>query len=229
MGENLEIRRRGRWRPASCPAASAVRTASAVGAETATSDRRADHGRLLHHLDRDAAGQQHHAVGGGDAAAPGRRPACRARCGGRHPRAAATRPCARRPERRGMDRARLRGSAPARRQRRAAPAMISAGDERCRPRRPAAAAASPRPGSRCRTGRSRSGRRCAPAPVIAPQRAARRATCAVRCRASLLHHLRAASISSARRRCLRSGRSRRRNPPGPAASPSSPHRCRRYR
>ena len=44
------------------PAASAMRTASAVGAETATMQRRADRGRLLHHLDRDAAGQQHDAL-----------------------------------------------------------------------------------------------------------------------------------------------------------------------
>ena len=44
------------------PAASAMRTASAVGAETATMMARADGGGFLHHLDRHAARQQHHAL-----------------------------------------------------------------------------------------------------------------------------------------------------------------------
>jgi hypothetical protein len=48
------------------PAASAVRTASAVGAETAISSPGAgDHG-LLHHVDRDTAGNHNRAVGGFD-------------------------------------------------------------------------------------------------------------------------------------------------------------------
>ena len=45
------------------PAASAMRTASAVGAETAADDDgRADGSRFLYHLDRHAARQQHHAL-----------------------------------------------------------------------------------------------------------------------------------------------------------------------
>ena len=51
--------------------------------------RRAQRRRLLHHFDRDAAGQQQQAVRRRRAGAqPGRRRACPARCGGRHPRAA---------------------------------------------------------------------------------------------------------------------------------------------
>ena len=51
------------------PAASAVRMASAVGADTATIRRRADDGGLLHHLHRHAARQQHHAAAHGNRAA----------------------------------------------------------------------------------------------------------------------------------------------------------------
>jgi len=48
------------------PAASAIRTASAVGAETATISGAADGRGLLHHFDRHPAGQQHHALAGAD-------------------------------------------------------------------------------------------------------------------------------------------------------------------
>ena len=50
------------------PAASAVRTARAVGAETATSVGMPAIGRLLHHLDRDPAGEEQQAIAAGDAA-----------------------------------------------------------------------------------------------------------------------------------------------------------------
>ena len=50
------------------PAASAMRTASAVGADTATDKRHADRGRLLDHFDRNAAGEHDEAFRGRHAA-----------------------------------------------------------------------------------------------------------------------------------------------------------------
>ena len=109
------------------PAASAVRTASAVGAETATRTGAPIMRRLLHHLDRDAAGQHDDARARPSTPSRASAPTSLSSALWRPTSSrSATRPSPRRPERRGVHGAGLAVERLRRRERRRAPATISA-------------------------------------------------------------------------------------------------------
>ena len=191
--------------------------------------RHAGHRGLLHHLEAGAAGDGDEAAGGVDARAwPARRSACRARCGGRRPRAAmAPRPSA--VHQAAACTAPVACCRVCRSANCAIARLIAARAPRRRADRLQRTAGARRPGrgSRCRRGRSRCGRSSvrrrslsrakAPLATSQVQRDAERRSAPPR-----PHRARAA-----RPGCLRSARSRARSPPGRAAWPASPRaRCR---